>query len=168
MGNTSQRWQNQDDEVEEVVQVLDEATETRIINASPTRCYEIATDFGSYSEWTTDLKDAEVVETDAQGRGSLVAYRAAAMGRSATYTLRYDHSQAPGCFSWVQEMGDITRRLDGSYTFVAIDGEPDRCEVTYNLTVELAVPLPGFVKRRAEGRIFHTALDDLQRRAEAD
>jgi len=34
------------------------------------------------------------------------------------------------------------------------------------LAVELAIPLPGFVKRRAEGRIMHAALDDLQARLE--
>jgi hypothetical protein len=35
------------------------------------------------------------------------------------------------------------------------------------LTVDLTVPLPGFVKRRAEGRIMHTALKELKARAEA-
>jgi hypothetical protein len=32
--------------------------------------------------------------------------------------------------------------------------------------VELLLPLPGFVKRRAEGRIMHTALPQLKVRAE--
>ncbi|MEZ5283075.1 MAG: SRPBCC family protein [Acidimicrobiales bacterium] len=172
MGNTPRRWQNQDRPVDQdhpvegEPAVLDEATETRVINASPARCYEIATDFASYPEWTTDLKDAEVVDADAEGRAELVAFRAAAMGRSATYTLRYDHSDAPRVLSWTQDSGDITKRLEGSYLFEPVDGEADKCQVTYHLIVELAVPLPGFVKRRAEGRIIHTALDDLQSRAE--
>jgi hypothetical protein len=29
------------------------------------------------------------------------------------------------------------------------------------------VPLPGFVRRRAEAKIIHTALDDLKQRAES-
>jgi len=33
--------------------------------------------------------------------------------------------------------------------------------------VEMAVPLPGFIKRRAEGKIMTTALDELKRRCEA-
>lgn len=146
--------------------MLDEATETRIVGASPERCFEIAADVESYGEWTADLKDATVVERDDDGRPSLVEFRAAAMGRSTTYALRYDHSEIPHRLSWVQESGDITRRLDGWYEFRPIDGEVEQCEVTYHLEVELIVPLPGFVKRRAEGRIIHTALDDLQRRAE--
>jgi len=147
--------------------MLDEATETRVIGASPERCFEIAVDVENYGQWTADLKDAEVLERDEAGRPALVEFRAAAMGRSTTYALRYDHSETPSRLSWVQETGDITKRLDGWYRFEAVDGEPDQCEVIYHLEVELVVPLPGFVKRRAEGRIIHTALDDLQRQAES-
>ena len=147
--------------------MLDEATETRIIRASPARCFEIAADVENYGQWTADLKDAQVLERDADERPALVEFRAAAMGRSTTYALRYNHDEAPSRLSWVQESGDITKRLDGWYSFDAIDGEADQCEVTYHLEVELVVPLPGFVKRRAEGRIIHTALDDLQRQAES-
>ena len=32
---------------------------------------------------------------------------------------------------------------------------------------DLVVPIPGFVKRRAETRIIRTALEDLRRRVEA-
>ncbi|HEC09644.1 MAG TPA: SRPBCC family protein [Acidimicrobiales bacterium] len=147
--------------------MLDEATETRVIEASPARCYELAADVERYPEWTSDLKDAEILERDSEGRPHLVRFRAAAMGRSTTYTLRYDHGGAPERLSWVLEEGDITNRLDGWYRFTPVEGNPDQCEVTYHLEVELMVPLPGFVKRRAEGRIIHTALDDLQARAES-
>ncbi len=40
-------------------------------------------------------------------------------------------------------------------------------EVTYNLEVELRVPLPGFIKRRAQSRIMHTALEELKARVES-
>ena len=38
--------------------------------------------------------------------------------------------------------------------------------VTYNLSIELVVPLPGFVKRRAEVRILNT-VKELKVRAES-
>ena len=41
-------------------------------------------------------------------------------------------------------------------------GAPDRTLVTYDLTVELIVPLPGFVKRRAEFKVVHAALRELR------
>ncbi|HAQ03288.1 MAG TPA: cyclase, partial [Acidimicrobiaceae bacterium] len=39
-------------------------------------------------------------------------------------------------------------------------------EVVYNLDVDLLVRLPGFVKRRAESKIVHAAVDDLKERLE--
>jgi hypothetical protein len=39
--------------------------------------------------------------------------------------------------------------------------------VTYTLVVDLKVPIPGFVKRRAEGHILHAAIRDLKSRVES-
>ena len=51
------------------------------------------------------------------------------------------------------------RVLDGAYEFTERDGGTD---ITYHLRVDLAVPLPAFVKRRAEARIVGTALRELR------
>jgi hypothetical protein len=88
------------------------------------------------------------------------------MGRSATYTLAYDHSESPNVISWHLLSGDIVKKLDGCYRFLPLDDDEGKTQVVYELAVELAIPLPGFVKRRAEGRIMHAALDDLQARLE--
>jgi ribosome-associated toxin RatA of RatAB toxin-antitoxin module len=145
--------------------VEDSVVERMIIRSSPTDCYEVLIDFDRYPEWAADIKAVSVEERDAQGRAVLVTFRAAAFGRSTSYTLSYDYSGAPRRLSWVQVGGDLTRRLDGYYDIEAA-GEGDS-EVTYRLLVELRVPLPGFVKRRAENRIMVTALRDLKARVEA-
>ena len=59
----------------------------------------------------------------------------------------------------------MLRRLDGSYRFDA-DG-PTSTRVHYELAVELAVPLPGLVKRRAAGLIMGSALKELKKQVEA-
>lgn len=140
----------------------DQATEHTTIDASPAQVLEAALAFEDYPSWAHDIKETEVLERDAEGRGTKVRYRAAAMGRSTTYVLGYDYSQLPGRLSWVLLESDITRQLDGSYEFSSVESDPDRTEVTYQLTVELVVPLPSFVKRRAETRIVHTALRELK------
>ena len=61
--------------------------------------------------------------------------------------------------------GDITRKLDGFYELLEGD-EPGSTEVTYQLEADLIVPIPGFIKRRTQGRIMHTALRELKARAE--
>jgi hypothetical protein len=103
-----------------------------------------------------------VVTRDDEERATEVRFRAAAMGRSTSYTLAYDYSRAPEALSWHLADGDIMRRLDGTYELQPVADDPEATEVTYNLAVELVLPLPGFVKRRAEARIIHTALEELK------
>jgi ribosome-associated toxin RatA of RatAB toxin-antitoxin module len=145
--------------------MADQATQRTTISASPERCWAVATDFERYPEWARDLKEAHVVSRDDEGRAVEVAYRAAAMGRSTAYTLRYEYD-APYRLSWMLVKGDIMRRLDGAYEFSPVEGDEDATDVVYHLTVDLVVPLPGFVKRRAEARIIHLALRELKAHAE--
>jgi len=145
--------------------VPEQATERMTVEASPERCFEVAIDFDRYPEWAADIKSVTVEERDAEGRGTLVNFRAAAFGRSTSYTLRYDYSDAPHTLAWVQASGDLTSRLDGEYVFDP--GDDGNTAVTYHLVVELKIPIPGFVKRRAEGRIMGTALRELKARVES-
>ena len=68
--------------------------------------------------------------------------------------------------SWVQTQGDITSKLDGRYVFKPLSGDGGT-EVTYHLEVEMKVPLPGFIKMRAQSRIMSIALRDLKARVES-
>jgi ribosome-associated toxin RatA of RatAB toxin-antitoxin module len=144
---------------------LTESASERIrVEASADRCFDVAIDFESYPEWVRDVKEARIIERDAEGRGSRVEYRAAALGKSVRYVLAYDYSNAPTSFSWELVEGDMLRRLDGSYRF-----EPDgdaSTRVHYELSVDLAVPLPGLLKRRAAGLIMGSALKELKRQVE--
>jgi uncharacterized protein YndB with AHSA1/START domain len=142
--------------------MADQATQRTVIDASPARVWEVLTDFDAYPTWARDLKSAGVVARDDEGRARDVAFRAAAMGRSTSYTLRYDYGAAPKVLAWRLLEGDITRKLDGSYELMPVEGDPARTEVVYHLEVDLVVPLPGFVKRRAEGRIMSAALRNLR------
>jgi ribosome-associated toxin RatA of RatAB toxin-antitoxin module len=144
---------------------MEHTAEQMVVAGSPERCFAVVTDFEAYPEWVADVKEVHVLERDEAGRGAVVRFRAGAFGRSTSYVLAYDYSGAPGEVSWVQKEGDITNRLDGSYRFRATDD--GATEVRYELAVELRVPIPSFVKRRAEGHILHAAVRDLKRRVEA-
>jgi ribosome-associated toxin RatA of RatAB toxin-antitoxin module len=144
--------------------VAELATERMVVAASPDRCFAIAADIERYPQWAEDIKQVTVHERDDQGRPALVTFRAAAFGRSTTYTLAYDYTAAPRVLAWKLTQGDITTKLDGSYEFEA-SGEGT--ELTYHLEVEIRVPIPGFIKMRAQSRIMSTALRDLKARVES-
>jgi len=145
--------------------MTDTASERIKVEASADRCYDVAIDFESYPEWLRDVKEAKILEVDDEGRGLRVEFRAAALGKSIRYVLEYDYTSAPNAFSWRFAEGDMLRRLDGTYRFEP-EG-PAATRVFYDLAVELAMPLPGLVKRRAAGLIMGSALKELKKQVEA-
>lgn len=144
--------------------MADQTTQRIRIDAPLSAIWDVLCDFESYPGWARDIKEVEVLERDDEGRATRVRYRAAAMGRSTNYTLRYDWADAPQRLPWELVDGDIMRVLDGAYEFTVVDD--GTTDVTYHLRVELAVPLPGFVKHRAEAKIVGTALRELRAHVE--
>lgn len=141
------------------------ATERMVVAAPPEECFAVVGDVEAYTDWAADIKAVTVDLRDDKGRPARVTFRAAAFGRSTSYTLVYDYYGAPRALAWKQLAGDLTSKLDGNYRF---DPAPDGgTEVTYTLEWELRVPLPGFIKRRAQSRVMHTALEELKARVES-
>ena len=144
----------------------DHATQRKIINATPQQCFDVITDFKSYPEWAEDVKSVSVLAEDESGLGGDVRFRAAAMGRSTTYTLRYYYGSNPLRIAWRQIEGDITKKIEGEYEFIPVD-DGTKTEVAYHLAADLAILIPGFVKRRAESRIVRAALEALSARIDS-
>jgi ribosome-associated toxin RatA of RatAB toxin-antitoxin module len=143
--------------------VAQRATESIVVHAPPDVVYFVVTDFLNYASWVSDLKSVTILESDSDGRPLEVEFRAAAFGRSTTYALRYDYGRAPEQLSWSQTHGDITESLEGQYRF---DPDDAGTKVTYDLEVEMLVPIPAFVKSRAAHRIQTQALNELKAQAE--
>jgi uncharacterized membrane protein len=144
--------------------MAENATETILIDAPLERVWEIAVDLERYPEWAKDIKSVTIHSTDDEGRPHEVEFRTSALGRSTHYTLRYDYSDAPTQLAWTMIEGDIERSIDGAFVF---EPTPEgTTKATYDLAIELVVPLPGFVKRRAEVRILNT-VRELKVRAES-
>jgi ribosome-associated toxin RatA of RatAB toxin-antitoxin module len=133
------------------------------IAATPADVWDVIGDFAAYPEWQPDIREVEVLETDAGGWGTRVRFVVDAKIMRATLVLAYtytDHSM-----SWVLVDGEGVRRNDGAYTLEPqADGST---RVTYELEVEPAVPVPGVVRRTAARRIVQGAQRDMKQRAEA-
>jgi uncharacterized membrane protein len=130
-------------------------------------CFEVGLDLEAYPEWVNGISSVQVEERDDLGRPVRARFEATGMGRQTAYVLAYDLSGAPNRLAWTMVEGDLTSRLEGAYLFepapAAGEGE-DATDVTYELIVDLTVPLPGFVKRRAEDKIVEAALQRFKDR----
>ena len=143
--------------------MVESGSESVVVSAGLDACFAVTIDFDKYPEWAHDVKQATVLTRDTNGRPTVVEFRASALGRSTHYTLEYDYTHAPNKLSWHMSDGDIMRSIIGSYAFQT---EGTGTRITYDLAVELVIPLPGFVKRRAEMRILST-LKELKTRIES-
>jgi carbon monoxide dehydrogenase subunit G len=142
-----------------------ERTEGSIeIEATREEILETIADFESYPGWAEGIRSATVLHRDDRGRGTEVAFEFAAMGFTARYTLVYDYADDDSGVSWTtKEASGAVRDVSGEYVLDALNGDT---EVTYRLAVDLAVPVPGFVKRRADRAATRSALEGLKRRVE--
>ena len=125
-------------------------------------------DIAAYPEWVENLRTVEILTTDDQGQPATVRFEAEGLGRMSSYVLAYDLSEVPHKLAWNLVSGDLAREIEGRYVFHDMTEDPTLplTEVDYELTIDLAVPLPGFVKRRAEDKIVKSALDRFKQRVE--
>ncbi|MBB1255278.1 SRPBCC family protein [Streptomyces alkaliterrae] len=135
------------------------------IDAAPAEVMAVISDFGRYPEWTGEVKEAEILATDESGRAEQVRLLLDAGAIKDEHTLAYEW---PGEreVRWSLVKSQMLRALDGSYTLAPIEGGT-RTEVTYQLTVDVKIPMLGMIKRKAEKVIIDRALDGLKKRVES-
>lgn len=95
------------------------------------------------------METVEVLETDAEGRATLVRTEADAVVKRTTTTLRFSY-EPPDGLRWRQEKGDV-KSLNGRWELTALDGE--RTRATYILEVDPGRMLGMLLRGPVEGRV---------------
>ncbi|GHF32010.1 cyclase [Streptomyces mashuensis] len=134
------------------------------IEATPAEVMSVIADFDRYPEWTGEVKQAEVLQRDEQGRASEVRLVLDAGAIKDDHTLAYSWPEE-GVVAWSLVKSQMLRQLDGSYSLRPLAGGA-QTEVTYQLTVDVKIPMLGMIKRKAEKVIIDRALDGLKKRVE--
>jgi ribosome-associated toxin RatA of RatAB toxin-antitoxin module len=142
--------------------VVDTASSSVVINADKAAVMAVIADFASYPEWSTAIKEVTIDEVGADGRGMIASFTLDAGILKDTFTLEYVW-QGDDRVDWHLLKGRTLKSQDGTYELKDVGG---RTEVTYRLAVELAVPMLGMFKRKAERAIIDTALKGLKKRVE--
>jgi carbon monoxide dehydrogenase subunit G len=139
-------------------------TSSRItVSATPPEIMAVIADFPAYPEWARGITAAEVTAAADEGRAERVRMTLEAGPIKDTYTLAYEWDDDDAVSWHLAERGTMVTGMTGAYR---LDGRGARTEVTYELAVDVGIPLLGLVKRKAEKRIIDTALEGLKRRVE--
>ncbi|WP_328317045.1 SRPBCC family protein [Streptomyces sp. NBC_00388] len=133
------------------------------IEAAPADVMGVIADFARYPEWTGEVKEAEVLSTDAEGRAEQVRLVLDAGAIKDDHTLAYTWTGADEV-SWTLVKSQMLRALDGTYLLAPAGAAT---EVTYRLTVDVKIPMLGMIKRKAEKVIIDRALAGLKKRVES-
>jgi carbon monoxide dehydrogenase subunit G len=149
--------------LDEEVHVVEKASSSITINADKPAVMAVIADFEAYPEWSTAIKQVSIDEVGDDGRGTVATFTLDAGVLKDTYTLAYEWS-GDDRVDWHLVKGRAMKSQEGSYELKEAAGGT---EVTYRLAVDLAVPMLGMFKRKAEKVIMDTALKGLKKRVEA-
>jgi hypothetical protein len=117
-------------------------------------------DLDKYPEWSTQIKSAEALARDDQGRITKVKMSIDAGMMKDRLTLDYDWSQAPNKLSFSLDEADLLTGMDGIYTITSVD--EGTTEVSYELEVSLSMPVPAMMRQKAEKATIDAALAQLK------
>lgn len=134
------------------------------IDAPLARVQELIFDIAHYPEWASAIKSVEVLGKDDSGRVSSALLKIDAGMLKDRVTLDYDWSEAPNKVSFTLSDADLLTAMDGAYVLRAEDEETTL--VTYELHVELSMPVPAMMRNKAEKATIDMALSQLKAFAE--
>ena len=150
---------------EKGVQVADKTAQTIYIEADPTTVMDVIADIDSYPEWVAEYKETEVLEIDADGYHKTARLVLDASVLKDTMVFTYVWPADRTSVSWSLVSSGLLKSLHGAYRLAP---KGAGTEVTYDLAVDLMIPMIGLLKRKAERRLIDTALKDLKKRVEAE
>ena len=140
-------------------------TESSItVDAPPAAVMAVIADFEAYPEWTGAVKQAEVRAQASNGRAKEVWFDLDAGAIKDQYTLGYTWKADREVRWTLVEAENIVKSMDGAYLLE--DNGDGSTTVTYQLAVDIKIPMLGMIKRKAEKVIIDTALKELKKRVE--
>ena len=142
---------------------LNWAEHTVDIEAPIETCFAAIIDYETFPTWQGAVVDVEVLDWDSKGRGKKVRLFVDAKVRKVDYTLDYSYDE-PTRIEWDFVEGNGINGADGHYIFEELGA--DRTRATYKLGLEVGIPLPGPVARRAHKSTLKGSVEDLKKEAE--
>jgi ribosome-associated toxin RatA of RatAB toxin-antitoxin module len=143
--------------------MADRTTASIAIAADSARVMAVIADFASYPQWARGVTSATVLSQGADGRAAEVEFVLEAAPIRDQYTLAYTWD-GDDQVSWTLVRAKMLTAMEGAYV---LRRHGDDTEVTYQLEVDLSIPMIGMLKRKGERVVIDTALKGLKQRVES-
>ncbi|TFV60587.1 SRPBCC family protein [Mycobacterium sp. PS03-16] len=145
--------------------MADKTAQTIYIDADPATVMDVIADIGTYPDWVKEYRETEVLELDDSGNPKTARLVLDAAVLKDTMVLAYEWPADRNSVTWTLVSSSLLKSLEGAYR---LSPKGSGTDVTYELAVDLMIPMIGLLKRKAERRLTETALKDLKKRVEAE
>jgi ribosome-associated toxin RatA of RatAB toxin-antitoxin module len=129
-----------------------------VIEANPEEILDVIADVEATPTWSPQYQSAEVLEAYDNGRPKRVKMKIKTAGITDEQVIEYTWSG--DVVSWTLISAGQLKAQDASYTLTP-DG--DKTKVRFDISIDLAIPLPGFVLKRAMKGGVETATEGLRK-----
>ena len=129
-----------------------------VIEASPEEILDVIADIPATPDWSPQYQSAEILETGDDGRPRRAKMKIKTVG--VTDEMEIEYTWSANTVSWTLIKAGALKKQDASYTLTP-DG--DKTRVRFDITVDLAIPLPGFLLKRALKGGTESATDGLRK-----
>jgi hypothetical protein len=134
-----------------------QASREAVFDASPEAILDALADIEEVPSWSTMHRDAEVIDRYPDGRPHHVKTTVRIMGISDKEILEYHWGP-----NWVVWDAEETFQQRGQHAEYNLTREGDKTRVKFDLIVDLAAPVPGFLLKRAKKQVLDIAVDRLR------
>ena len=129
-----------------------------VIEASPEEIFAVVADVESTPTWSPQYQKAEVVDRDDEGRPHRVIQTIKTVGISDQLTI--DYTWEENKVSWVLVKASQLKSQECSYTLTP---EGEKTRVRFDMTIDLAIPLPGFLLKQVMKGAIDVATSGLRK-----
>jgi hypothetical protein len=129
-----------------------------VIDATPEEILDVIADVQSAPDWSSQHQGAEILDTDDNGRPGQVRLKLKTMGITDEQVVQYTWTDNSA--GWTLVSSSQLKEQAAKYTLTP-DG--DKTRVKFEITVDPAVPIPGFVLKRAMKGGLESATDGLRK-----
>lgn len=136
------------------------------VDAPMAKCFEIISDLANSPKWQESMITADVLETDSDGRPSLVEITSDAKVKQVTSKIAFEYQPEDG-MTWEQKKGDL-KWLNGYWKLEEISKK--KTKATYGLEADtgrmLGLLIKGPVQDKVKEWLTKDAAEGLKKYAE--
>jgi ribosome-associated toxin RatA of RatAB toxin-antitoxin module len=129
-----------------------------VVEATPDQIFAVIADVESTPDWSPQYQKAEVLDRYDDGRPKQVKMSIKTAGISDDLLVEYTWTDDSA--SWSLLKATTLKSQEGKYTLTPAG---DNTKVRFDIEVDLAIPLPGFILKKAMKGAMEVATDGLRK-----